>query len=268
RPGMPSPLTAYKHCPRGETSPADLLPAWRAPPAKPRRPPDHETLPPVVHHSRGPEGPGGSNMERTAGGSVGPGGSFSSLREGGVREAAAPRLLGERSAGFGRAATAARLAVAPGARACRPPRGGRARRREEEGRTSEESGREGGRSPLGAIPRSSCARGPSCSEAVLCGQGPRAPRGAPRGRLGPARANPAGSSPRQGGASSRSTFASLRPHHSPRLTLLGWRGSQKCSGVPRGKYKATARAAHAATIVSRQFAFAGDRTNNWKMGTW
>ncbi|CAK0834737.1 unnamed protein product, partial [Prorocentrum cordatum] len=187
---------------------------------------------------------------------------------GGVREAAAPRLLGERSAGFGRAATAARLAVAPGARACRPPRGGRARRREEEGRTSEESGREGGRSPLGAIPRSSCARGPSCSEAVLCGQGPRAPRGAPRGRLGPARANPAGSSPRQGGASSRSTFASLRPHHSPRLTLLGWRGSQKCSGVPRGKYKATARAAHAATIVSRQFAFAGDRTNNWKMGTW
>ncbi|CAK0834743.1 unnamed protein product, partial [Prorocentrum cordatum] len=61
---------------------------------------------------------------------------------GGVREAAAPRLLGERSAGFGRAATAARLAVAPGARACRPPRGGRARRREEEGRTLKERGRE------------------------------------------------------------------------------------------------------------------------------
>ncbi|CAK0834740.1 unnamed protein product, partial [Prorocentrum cordatum] len=98
--------------------------------------------------------------------------------EGGVREAAAPRLLGERSAGFGRAATAARLAVAPGARACRPPRGGRARRREEEGRTLKGALLLGG----GAV-RAGAARTPGRA-ARQAGPGPRKPRRqfAPPGR--------------------------------------------------------------------------------------
>ncbi|CAK0834739.1 unnamed protein product, partial [Prorocentrum cordatum] len=150
------PLTAYKHCPRGETSPADLLPAWRAPPAKPRRPPDHETLPPVA------EGPPRGGRPRGRG-------------------AAPPRgtLGGLRARGHGRT-------IGGCARRARVPTSARGPGEEEGGGRKDAQGvflRQGALLLGGGAVRAGAARTPGRA-ARQAGPGPRKPRRqfAPPGR--------------------------------------------------------------------------------------